>query len=191
MAVAQQTDVRGTVMSVLKILAFLAATVAEALPAHADSLPDPISPATIGQLQCYSPDTTHKTCIAIANYKSGATGTIEYVLSLVSSKPIVIMETVSPVEIKAGKICGKLQEKDIDTRSFFVAGRVLDSKQAEPLRQHLKIVLKEFFGHEICTAYEPEGKALVAKATIDGVPMRAPEQRVIWVSPSEGYTVSP
>src|ERR1041385_7469905 len=104
MAVAQQTDVRGTVMSVLKILAFLAATVAAALPAHADSLPGPISPATTGQLQCYSPDTTHKTCIAIANYKSGAAGTIEYVLSLYSSKPIVVMETVSPVEIKAGKV---------------------------------------------------------------------------------------
>ena len=179
-------------MSASRILAFLAAMAVSALPAHAGSLPDPIAPAAMGQLQCYSPDTTYKTCKAIASFKSGASGTTEYVLSQLSSKPItIIVKTVSPVEIKAGKVCGTAQEKDIDAARIFAVGHVLDPKQVAQLRQQLKIALHEFFGHETCTAYEPEGNALVARATIDGVPMRGPEQRVIWVSPSDGYTVSP
>jgi hypothetical protein len=46
-------------------------------------------------------------------------------------------------------------------------------------------------GKEICTRYEPAAGGLVAKEWIDGLYRADADQRVRWVSPSEGYSVSP
>src|SRR5437899_11866948 len=103
----------------MKALMFLAAIAVSNLPAQAASLPDPIAPAANGQLQCYSPDTARKTCNSLASYKPGANGTIDNIaVVLISKDPVITMEAVSPVEIKAGKVCGKIRKQDIDVAKF-------------------------------------------------------------------------
>lgn len=175
----------------MRALKFLAIVVALASPAQAGSLPDPIAPAGIGKLQCYAPDTSHKTCNSLASYTSGPNGTFDNrAIVLVSKNPIITVETVSPVEIKADQVCGKIREQDIDAAKFAAGDHVLDKKQAEPLRQNLKRAFKDIFDHEIYTAYVRDGSTLVAKATMDAVAMPG-AQRVIWVSPDEGYRVGP
>ena len=101
------------------------------------------------------------------------------------------METVSPVYVKAGQVCGKMRERDIDTAKFTNGHDALDAAQAEQLRQQLKAALKDVLNHEICTKYVPEGDNLIAKGTVDGVPMSGKEQHVIWVSPGDLYHVAP
>jgi hypothetical protein len=110
---------------------------------------------------------------------------------LISKNPIITMEAVSPVEVKAGKVCGRIREQDIDAAKFATGDHVLDAKQTEPLRQQLKLAYKNIFDHEICTAYVPDDGTLLAKATMDAGRMPVAEQRVIWVSPNEGYKVGP
>jgi hypothetical protein len=177
----------------MKAFIFLAAVVASPLPAQAASLPDPIAPAANGQLQCYSPNTTRKTCNSLASYKPGANGAIDNLaVVLISKDPAVTMETVTPVNIKAGQVCGKIRSQDLDAAKFRVGGQLLDAKQAAPLREQMRRSYINIFDREICTAYINQDGILVAKATMEGVPMPATtDQRVLWVSPGDGYKVSP
>jgi hypothetical protein len=177
----------------MRALIFFAAIVASNLPAQGASLPDPIAPSAKGQLQCYSPDTARKTCNSLASYKPQANGAIDNIaVVLISKNPAITMETVSPVEIKAGKICGKIRKQDVDAAKFTVGGLLPDAKQAATLREQIQLSYTNILGHEICTAYLDQGGILLAKATMDGVPMPATtDQRVLWVSPSDGYRVSP
>ena len=174
----------------MKALAFLAAVFVLASEVQADPMPDPIAPAAAGKLQCYSPDTVHKTCSSLASYRTNTNGTIDNTATvLVSRNPVLTMETISPIEIRAGKVCGRMREHDIDAAKFAIGGQELDAKRADTLRKQLKIAYKDVFDHEICTAYVPDGGTLVAKATMEAA--RMPEQRVKWVSPNDGYKVSP
>jgi len=170
----------------------LAAALASIAPVNAQSLPAPIAPAAVGQLQCYVPDAARKTCTSLSGYKLEANGTIaNTALVLISKNPPITMETVSPVVIKAGQGCGTVRPEDLDQAKFVVAGQALDARQSQSMREQMKLGYKPLFGHEICTAYAPEGTGFLAHATLDGKPMAGADQRVVWISPNEGYRVAP
>src|SRR3954462_1704587 len=98
-----------------------AALVASTFSAYAAELPDPIAPAASGQLQCYVPDTTRKICASLAGYRANPNGGIDNIATVLLSKmPVVTMETVSPVEIKMGQVCGKIRRQDLDVAKFTV-----------------------------------------------------------------------
>ena len=102
------------------------------------------------------------------------------------------MQTVSPVEIKAGKVCGAISRQEVDAAKFRMGGHLLDAKEAAPLREQMHLFFKDFFDHESCTSYLDQGGIRLAKSTMDGVPTPATTDiRVLWVSPKEGYIVSP
>lgn len=161
-------------------------------PVQGASVDSPLLPAAQGQLQCYAPDVARKTCRSLAAYKDGANGTIDNIaIVLISQNPQIIMTTVSPVAIKANQVCGPVRPQDIDTASFQLDNRPADTAQTSTLRQQMQSAMKGLFGREICTAYGHDGGSLLAKVTVDGVPQPTMGQRVIWVSPSDGYKVSP
>src|SRR3954465_9365342 len=102
---------------------------------NAAEMPDPIAPAASGQVQCYMPDTARKTCASIAGYRRNASGAIENTATvLISKDPVVTMETVSPVDIKMGQVCGKIRRQDLDAAKFTLGGRPLDAQQAAGIR---------------------------------------------------------
>jgi hypothetical protein len=89
-------------------------------------------------------------------------------------------------------VCGRIRRQDIEIAKFTVAGRPADEQQAAQLRAQLLMAFQNVFDHDVCTGYVTQGSSLMAKAIIDGVP--APptaDQPVLWVSPSDGYTVGP
>jgi len=174
-------------------LLLTAVLIGAGFPAYGAGLPDPIGPAASGQVQCYMPDKTRKTCASIAGYRANASGEIDNVATVLLAKnPTLTMETVSPVEIRMGQICGKIRPQDLDTAKFTMGGRPLDAQQAASIRAQLQTAFQNVFGHEVCTGYVDQGGTLIAKATIDGVaaPSSA-DQPVLWVSPSDGFQVSP
>ena len=162
-----------------------------ALPAFADPpLPAPIAEANSGRMQCYSPNIARKTCQSMGGYKPGKSGVIDNTaVVLISPKPLVVMETVSPVKVKAGKVCGPLRAKDIDASKIMTNSKVVEGKQATAIRQQMKAALKNMLGHEVCTAYIPKDGMLLAKATLDGVEKPELDQKVIWVSRADGYKI--
>lgn len=173
--------------------ALVLAIALSALPAFADPpMPAPIAEANSGKVQCYAPNPAKKTCQSMGGYKQGAKGAIDNIaVVLITPKPLVVMETVSPVTVKKGQVCGPLRARDIDTSKITADGKVVGGKQATAIRQQMKTALKDMLGHEVCTAYIPQGGMLLAKASLDGVAKPELDQKVIWVTPADGYKIGP
>jgi hypothetical protein len=152
----------------------------------------PLAPAAEGKVQCYQPNEVAKTCQSIGSYRIGPGGEIENTASMmISTSPQVVMTTRAPAVIKAGKDCGVLKAEHIDASTFVVEGKPADAAQTAALRAQMKGALRSVIGHEVCSAYLPNGAALMATSTIDGMANPSLDQKVIWVSPAEGYKVAP
>jgi len=176
----------------MKILLFLATGITLAAAPPTATLPDPIAPAATGKLQCYLPDVAHKTCNSLAAYKKGPDGAIlNTARVLISKSPVITMETVSPVAVKAGKLCGFVREQDIENAQFAAGDHALEEKQVAPLREQMKMAFKPIFDHELCTQYVADGDGFIAQATMDGQALPGGAQRVIWVTPDDHFKVAP
>ncbi len=163
-----------------------------AVGAQGASLPDPLAPAAVGQVQCYSPNPTRKTCQSIALYARGADGRIvNTAIVLIAPSPVVVMESASPVDVRDGAVCGTVHSADLDVAKYTVNGQAIGGQSADALRQQLRQALAPVLEREVCTRYAPDGDALAATATLDGVAQPALSQRVIWVSQSDGWRVAP
>jgi hypothetical protein len=159
--------------------------------ARAADLPQPISEASAGKLQCYNPDRERRTCQSLAGYALDPAGKILNTATvLISGQPLITMETVSEVIIKDGQVCGAILRKDIDNARIVVNGQQLPRGQAEPLRQQIVMAFEPALGHEICTRYVRQADAYVASATDNGKPME-PETEVLWVAREDGWRVAP
>jgi hypothetical protein len=175
----------------VRLIAASAATILAAVTiAQAQELQPPIAQAASGQLQCYQPNIASKTCRSIAGYRTTVDGIVNTATVMLSAKPLITMETVTPVEIKNGQVCGKLRAHDFETAKLLMDGSPVNAEIDEALRKQLSAGLQSEFGHEICTAYIADGGGFIAKATDNGVPVPG-KQRLIWVSPGDGYKVAP
>ncbi|HVZ29912.1 MAG TPA: hypothetical protein VG839_05930 [Asticcacaulis sp.] len=170
------------------MLLFTLLAAADALPA---AYPDPLGPAATGQAQCYVPDTARKTCISMAYYKARGDGTFDNTAVVMLSKsPVVIMQTVTPATVADGAVCGKIEADQIAAATLTVNGQALSPADAAPMLAKLSAAMKGVYGKQICTRYVSEGGQLTAKTTMDGAP-QPDDQKVIWVSPGDGYHVAP
>jgi hypothetical protein len=161
-------------------------------PAAAAPLGAPLAPASSGRLQCYGPNVTQRTCQSLAGYATGAGGEIENTASaMVLANPLVVMRTVSPVTIKAEQVCGEIREQDVQSADFTVDGAPATTVQSARLRAKMLAAMQRLLGRQICTAYVPAGGSFVATATVDGVRDPNFDQRVVWVSRGDGYSVGP
>ena len=172
----------------LAAVAFAAALAA--VSAQAQELLAPIAQAASGQLQCYQPNIAGKSCRSLAGYRMSVDGIVNTATVMLSAKPLITMETVTQVEIKHGQVCGKIRAHDFETAKLFLDGSPVSAEIDGTLKKQVTAGLQSEFGHEICTAYSPDGDGFTAKGTDNGVPVPG-KQHVIWVSPSDGYKVAP
>ena len=162
------------------------------LPGQAAQTSDPIAPAASGMLQCYVPNVAKHVCQSLAGYRKRPDGSYDNTATvMLSPSPLVIMQTVTTVTVDAGSVCGTIQEQDIDAAVISVNGQTLSDTDAAAVRSRIETGLALLLGKRICTTYVPDGAQLVAKATIDGEPQPAMDQKVIWVAPSDGFQVGP
>lgn len=164
-------------------LAFALAAVAPQQPA------DPLGPAREGRLQCHSPDAARKTCGAIATYSFAADGTISNQAEvMLNPSPLIVMRDQTPVVVRDGAVCGPLT--GLEGAVFTIDGQPADPQTAEMLRGQLSAAFAQL-GTEVCTRYTPQGEGWLAEAFIDGRPRPDLNQPVIWVPPTDGYSVRP
>lgn len=170
------------------ILVVLAMAASEASPV---APMDPLAAAD-GKVECYQPDDEKRTCRSIASYQRTNDQTYaNTAIVLVSSAGPVTLETVTPVAVKAGAVCGSIRADDIGAGKLRVAGRLLPEAEAAPVLSQIAESMAPLIDREICTSYEPSEAGLTAKATIAGVYQADADQRVKWVAPDEGYVVAP
>jgi hypothetical protein len=173
-------------MSIMLVAAVLAGP-SNLLPAT-----DPLAPAATGMLQCYAPDVVKHSCQSLAGYIKRADGTFDNKATvMLSPAPLVVMETVTQVEVDAGAVCGLVQKKDLDAAVISVNGQTLAETDAVKARAQIAVAMASVLGHRICTTYVPDGGQLRAKVALDGTALPAMDQRVIWVAPDAGYKVAP
>src|SRR5262249_27051392 len=154
-----------------------------AAPAFADppKLPAPIAEANQGRMQCFEPNKAAKTCQSFAGYKPSASNGIDNLaIVLISPKPMIVMQIVSPVAVKNGKVCGPVRAGDVDKATFTVGGKPASATQTTQLRQQMKTSMKAMLGRDICTAFLPKDGQLLARGSVDGVDKPEMDQHVIW-----------
>lgn len=153
----------------------------------------PLTPAATGQIQCYVPDTAKKTCASMAYYVARDDGSFDNrAVVLINKAPAVTLDTTTRVTIKNGAVCGALRAEDIAAGKVTAGGRTMTADEASPVLNSITQALTPVIGHEICTAFVPDASGkLTAQATMDGQRQAEQDQPVLWVSPSDGYTVAP
>lgn len=160
----------------------VAAAVLGAAPA------DPIEPAKQGLVQCYAPDVAKKTCRSIGAYAVQGGVIMNAATVLISQKPLIVMRTVAPVQVKAGAICGAIQQSDLDRASFTYEGATLQGDDAARLRAAISAAMAPVIGHELCTSFPAKGAMLSGEVSLDGARRPDMDQKVLWVAPSD-YSV--
>ena len=169
------------------LVLIMAAAVQAPAPAPAA---DPLAPARTGMLQCYAPNTVAKTCQSIAGYVFKADGTITNTAEvLIAPSPITTLKTAEPVIVKSGAVCGQLS--DLHDAEVLVGGQPADPALSAKVRQQLLAAMAPLLGKEICTFYLQGNGAMSASATLDGKPAPEMTSTVLWVAPTDGYSVRP
>jgi hypothetical protein len=176
----------------MRLLLLAATCCAVTQTASGATLPSPIGSASEGKLQCYAPNLSTKSCQSLAAYQFAPDGSIiNPATVLISAAPIITMRTVTSVKIKADAVCGFIRQADLDRATFTIGDATANAAQTTMLRQQMAAAQKGIFGHEVCTNYIPQGDVLVGKVYIDGVLQPAMDQKVVWVSPADGFKVQP
>lgn len=168
------------------LLALFAALLADATPA----LPAPISQASAGKAQCYSPDLAHKACASLNTYVVRPDGTIANSATVILEKtPAVIMTSVSTASVVNGRICTVLKKDDLLSAQFTVNGAPPDDAELARLRQAILTGWAALIDHTVCVSYVADGSQFVAHTAFDGLPRPNLDQRMMWVSPQDGWKV--
>jgi hypothetical protein len=150
----------------------------------------PLTKSDGGFVQCYEPDDTAKTCRSIAAYRRSGAGTWDNI-AIVSIDPghPVSFETITPVSVKNGAVCGYIRLADLLKGKLRVSGEALPDDKAAPVLAKIAAAMAPMLNREICTTYVQRQGSLVATATVGGLTTPVPDQRVRWILPSDGYTV--
>ena len=151
---------------------------------------NPLAMAERGRLQCYRPDVQRKTCQSIASYRRTGPGSYDN-KALIPLSPNATLETHTPVVIKAGAICGFARGQDVLAGTLRVDGSVVEPDKAKPTLQRVAQAMALIAGKEICTKYELSRSGFTAKISIGGTYRADQDETVKWISPAEGYTVTP
>ncbi len=166
----------------------LAVALQAAPPAVAGA--DPLAPARIGDVQCYTPDPVRKTCRALGGYSFGADGQIlNKAQVILQASPLVTMTTVSPVTVRDGAVCGPLS--GVDKAQIAVRGHRLPEEDAAPIRAQIAQSMAATLGKDVCTTYRRSGDWWIAEVTMNGAARPDLQDTVLWVPASAGYSVQP
>jgi hypothetical protein len=152
---------------------------------------DPLAPAQDGKLQCYSPDRANKTCQSLAGYvRDGRGGYRNSAEVLLAKAPRLTLETVTPVTIKSGAVCGFIRKQDIDAGIVRQDGAPITGEAAQRILDAASRAVAPLADQEICTNYIADGDHWIARGTMGGAAGKLPDQMVIWVSHADGYRVA-
>jgi len=159
--------------------------------ALAAELTAPLLPAAKGKIQCYSPDPAHKTCKSMTSYRVGPRGDLESIATvLISSGPQVLMETIAPVEIIEGKVCGAISEHDFLGANISIDGRPADMQQTKQYTRQAAGSAKGLIGRYMCTSFVTDADKVKAKISVDNAPRPDMDQQVVWVALDDGYKIA-
>jgi len=165
----------------------LAALLLQAPPAP---FPAVIAPAAEGKLQCYRPDRAKKTCVSLTGYKAAGNGVFDNAAE-VSVLGSFVMRSTTKVRVVGDRVCGPMSPADIANATILRDGEPESQAQQGQIKAVLLDTMGATLGKEVCTAYLPAGPDLLAAVYVAGARTESLDEKVIWVSPADGYRVAP
>lgn len=172
----------------MAILALLAALASDVAP----DLPEPIAPAALGKAQCYSPDLARKVCRSINTYALRPDGQIANTATVVIEKsPAVLITTVSISTVVNRRVCTVVKKGDLLAATFTVNGDAPAEDQTAQLRVAILSGWAGLIDHAVCVSFVADGSGFVAHTAFDGLPRPNLDQRMMWVTPKDGWKVAP
>ena len=161
-----------------------------ALLAAGQAAPDPLAPARAGKVQCVSPNREKKTCLAIASFVVKPDGTFDSVVRvMVNPAPAITMETHAGGTVEGNGTCNIIRTEDYAAATFTMNGAPMDETMAATIRPQVTAAIAPMVGKKGCSIERTEGDMIVSEVTLDGVAHPEMTQKLIWVSPSDGYTL--
>lgn len=161
-----------------------------ALLVAGQAAPDPLAPARAGKVQCVAPDREKKTCLAIASFVAKPDGTFDStVRALVNPAPAIVMETRTSGTVEGNGTCNVIRLEDYAASTFTMNGAPMDEATAGMIRPQVTAAIAPMAGKKGCSIEHAEGDMIVSEVTLDGVAHPEMTQKLIWVSPSDGYTL--
>src|SRR5262245_7143860 len=151
---------------------------------------DWLSQAQAGRLACAAPNAAKKSCISLARYSLSKNGTVEESAeTLIPLQPPLTFTTKKTFRIRSGSACGIFTQKDIDSAVFFREGRPVQGRKVEQVREVLNNAFLDYVDREICMSFVPSGSSFEARVSVGGLDYPHLSQPVIWVRPTDGFTV--
>lgn len=149
---------------------------------------DPLAAAKAGKVQCANPNVEKKTCMGLTRYTVKPDGSFDTITTLmVAPQPVVTMEVKSSGTVKDGALCAPVRSADFEAATFQMDGKPADPAIASAIRTQVVASIAPLAGKMGCTHETPDGAVLKAEITLDGVARPDMTQRVLWVSPEDGY----
>jgi hypothetical protein len=152
----------------------------------------PLTPARDGKIECFSPSSEHKTCVAITRYTWISNGDIiaesDFALN---ANPLISLKMTSEAFLEEGDLCGVLQQQSVDGMTFFKNGVLMNEDEAADFRGPMTSRFATIIGRRVCEDHAPYGSLIVTQYTIDGSPKPELTSRLKWISPDEGYVLAP
>jgi len=149
---------------------------------------DPLKPARSGRIQCHNPDLARRSCEAMSRFVFLQDGGVVAMAAVkISDHPLTIVQTVTPVTVREGQVCGDLQDTRIS--QLMIEGRPARPEESKEVGDALREVWREDFGKPSCSRYTAEGELLTVETTVDGVPRPDSRRRMMWVDHDSGFGI--
>lgn len=151
---------------------------------------NPLAGAEAGQVQCFRPDVTRKTCQSIASYSRTGERTYDDRTIVAVSKDATL-ETHTPAVLRGHAVCSYIRADDMLAGILRFHGAIVSPDAAKPVLEKIAKSVAPFAGKEICTSYDQSADDFTAKVSIAGTYRPDQDVKVQWIGATDGYTVTP
>lgn len=149
---------------------------------------DALDPARAGKIRCIDPDTRARTCATMVRYTVHEDDRFEAVVTgVVSTEPMILIEYQTSGRIEDGAVCSTVRPVDFKSGKLSKDGAPLAPAVETSIRERLMLALQPLAGRKRCYRDKVDGDGIVSDIVIDGLVRADMNQRVLWVSPEDGW----
>lgn len=160
--------------------------------ANVQPIVDILAQSKSGKLLCSNPDAATKSCSSISSFKVSADGSvIETTEVLLTPEPTITLTMSIKTEVAGGSNCGVMTLDDLRRGQVRTNGEALSPDRNARVLERLETSMGSLAGKKVCDALRLENDSLVKYGQVEGVDIKLPGKPVMWVSPTDGYTVAP
>lgn len=153
---------------------------------------DILAQSKSGKMLCSNPDAATKSCSSISSFKVSADGSVtETTEILLTPEPPITFTMSIATEVTRGSNCGVMTLDDLRRGQVRANGEALPPDRNAFVLERLEKSMGSLAGKKVCDALQLENDNLVKYGQVEGVDIKLPAKPVMWVSPSDGYTVAP